>query len=100
MKLSKAVLGVTVLSITALTPASRAKDEPITFEKCPAAVQAVIRHYSTQGSLEGVTLDEKKKAGGPAVYEAKFSLRTGKRVEVHISPEGKVLQFEEKKAKN
>jgi hypothetical protein len=45
-------------------------------------------------------LDEKKKSGGPAVYEAKFSLRNGKRIEVHISPEGKVLQFEDKKPKS
>jgi len=62
-------------------------------------VQAVIRHYSAQGTLEGVTLDEKNKSGGPPVYEAKFTLRSGKRMEVHISPEGQVLQFEEKKSK-
>lgn len=76
------------------------KDTPIALDKCPPPVQAVVRHYSTQTTLEAVALDEKKKTGGPAVYEAKFSLRNGKRIEVHISPEGKVLQLEEKKAKN
>ncbi len=78
-----------------LSPAM-AKDKPISVEQCPAAVQAVIRQYSTQGTFEAVALDEKKKSGGPAVYEAKFTLREGKRVEVIISPEGKVLRVEEK----
>ena len=90
----------TLVSVVLLTAGAHAKDDPVSVEQCPAPVQAVIRHYSTQGTLEGVALDEKKKSGGPAVYEAKFTLRDGKRVEVHISPEGKVVQFEEKKRKN
>ena len=92
---------VLLLAVTAsLSSVAGGKDDPVALEQCPAPVQTVIQHYTTQGSLEGVTLDEKKKTGGPAVYEAKFSLRNGRRVEVHISPEGKVLQFEEKKSKS
>ena len=87
-------------ALAALSIAAPAKDEPIKFEQCPAPVQTVIRHYSRQGTLEAVSVDEKKKSGGAAVYEARFSLPGGKRVEVHISPEGKVLQFEEKKPKS
>ena len=87
-------------ALSALTLTAAAKDDPIDLAKCPAPVQAIIRHYSTQGTLETVAIDEKKKTGGPAVYEAKFSLRNGKRVEVHISAEGKVMQMEEKKPKS
>jgi hypothetical protein len=89
-----------VLAAAALSPVAAAKDQPITVAECPAPVQAVIRHYSTQGTLESVAKDEKKKTGGPVVYEAKFSLKNGKRTEVHISAEGKVIQFEEKKPKS
>ena len=89
-----------LFAISALSPYVAAKDQVITIAECPAPVQAVIRHYSIQGTLESVSKDEKKKSGGPVVYEAKFSLRNGKRTEVHISPEGKVLQFEEKKPKS
>ena len=89
-----------LLCVTVFALSASAKDAPIALEACPAPVQAVIRHYATQGTLEGVAVDEKKKTGGPAVYEAKFALPTGKRIEVHISPEGTVLQFEEKKSKN
>lgn len=77
-----------------------AKDEPVQLSECPQPVQAVIRHYQTQGTLEEIGKDKKKKSGGPAVYEAKFNLSNGKRVEVHISSDGKVLQFEEKKPKS
>ena len=77
-----------------------AKDTPLAINQCPAPVQAVIRHYSAQGTFESVALDEKKKSGGTAIYEAKFGLPNGKRIEVHISSEGRVLQFEEKKTKN
>jgi hypothetical protein len=76
-----------------------AKDTPVKLEECPQPVQAVIRHYTAQGTLESIGLDEKKKSGGPSVYEAKFSLTGGRRIEIHISPEGKVLQMEEKKPK-
>jgi hypothetical protein len=77
-----------------------AKDAPISLDQCPAPVQALISHYSKQGTFEEVTLDEKKKSGGPAVYEAKFTLTDGRRIEIHMSPEGKVIKFEEKKAKS
>ena len=82
-----------------LAPLASAKDELISLAQCPAPVQAVIRHYSQQGSLDSIGLDRKTKSGGPAVYEAKFTVKDGKRVEVHISPEGKVIQMENKKTK-
>ena len=89
-----------VLTAAAALPSAFAKDAPVNFDECPAPVKAMIQHYSAQGTFESVTFDEKKKSGGPAIYEAKFSLRNGKRIEVHISPEGKVIGFEEKKPKN
>jgi hypothetical protein len=87
--------------IFALTSvASFAKDEVVQLSECPAAVQAVIKHYKNQGTLEEIGLDKKKKSGGPAVYEAKFSLKDGRRIEIHISAEGQVLQMEDKKPKS
>lgn len=78
---------------------SHAKDKPVSLSECPDAVQAVIKKYEEQGKLEEIGMDEKKKSGGPAVYEAKFSLNSGKRVEVHISTSGEILTIEEKKPK-
>jgi hypothetical protein len=88
------------LILAFLASAASAKDTPMTVNQCPAPVQAIIRHYSAQGTFETVAFDEKKKSGGPPTYEAKFTLRGGRRIEVHITPEGKVLQFEEKKRQN
>ncbi len=94
-------LSIALLAAASLTPPlALAKDEVINLEQCPAPVQAVIRHYSTQGTLDAIGVDKKAKSGGPAVYEAKFTVKSGNRIEVHISPEGKVLQMEEKKPKN
>ena len=90
----------TLLVFTLHASAAFAKDALMSVDQCPAPVQAMIRHYSAQGSFESVAFDEKKKSGGPAIYEAKFTLRNGRRIEVHISPEGKVVQFEEKKRQN
>jgi len=87
-------------ALSTLVPGVAAKDEAISVDQCPAPVQAVIRQYTAQGTFESVTLDEKKKTGGPAVYEAKFNLRSGKRVEVHILANGNVVQIEEKKPKS
>lgn len=89
-----------LFSVAALSTTAIAKDEPISLEACPAPVQVVIKHYSAQGALEGIGVDKKAKSSGDAVYEAKFALPSGKRVEVHISADGKVMQVEEKKAKN
>ena len=88
-------LVLSLLGIALVTTAS-AKDAPISREQCPAPVQAVIRAYEAQAKFESVSRDDKKKSGGPAVYEAKFDLPKGRKIEIHISPEGKVLQFEEK----
>jgi hypothetical protein len=76
----------------------QAKDRVVTLEQCPEAVQRVLKHYGTSAKIEEIGLDEKKKSGGPAVYEAKLALPDGRRLEVHISAEGSVLRFEEKKA--
>ena len=100
MKASK-VPHLSVISIVLLSAGiAWAKDEVVKLSECPAAVQAVIRHYQNQGTLEEIGLDKKKKSGGPAVYEAKFTIQGGKRFEIHISPEGQVLQMEEKKPKS
>ena len=98
MKHSSPLVALSIALTTALTSAS-AKDNPVKLEECPAPVQAIIRHYTNQATLEGIGYDKKAKAGGPPVYEAKFRAPAGNLVEVHISPEGKVLQMEEKKAK-
>jgi uncharacterized membrane protein YkoI len=78
-------------------PSLHAKDRVVTLEQCPEAVQKVIRHYGNSAKVEEIGLDEKKKSGGPAVYEAKLALPDGRRLEVHISATGSVLRFEEKK---
>jgi hypothetical protein len=88
-----------IVALAATCGQLAAKDRVITINECPAPVQAIIRHYSSQATFEQVALDEKKKSGGPAVYEARFALRDGKRIEVHVSPQGQVLQLENKKAK-
>ena len=91
---------VFALHITSASSASLwAKDVPVNLDQCPAPVQATVRQYSAYGTMEAIALDEKKKSGGPAVYEAKFNFPNGKRIEVHISPEGKVLLVENKEPK-
>lgn len=80
-----------ILSVPAI-----AKDDPIGIKDCPAPVQALVRHYSQGGTLEEIAIDHKKKSGGPAVYEAKFLTAAGKRIEIHMSPAGKVLKVENK----
>ena len=91
------LVAAAALALSAHTAA--AKDKPVNVTDCPAPVQAIIKQYEAQGKLEAVARDDKKKSGGPAIYEAKFELADGRRVEVHISTEGKVLQVEEKKTK-
>ncbi|MHA3773279.1 PepSY domain-containing protein [Verrucomicrobiota bacterium sgz303538] len=76
-----------------------AKDKPVELGACPAPVQAVLRQYATHGTLEEIELDENKKSGGAATYEAKFTLKDGRRIEVHVGADGKVLLIENKKAK-
>ena len=88
-------LGVILAISSALSV--HAKDRVVSLEQCPEAVQRVIKHYGTSAKVEEIGLDEKKKSGGPAVYEAKLALPDGRRLEVHISANGSVLRFEEKK---
>jgi hypothetical protein len=82
-----------------LTTLVFAKDDPISLERCPVPVQNVIKQYAVQAKLEEIGLDKKSKSGGSPVYEAKFTGKDGKRFELHISPDGKVLEIEPKKPK-
>jgi hypothetical protein len=92
---------IVVLCSVLLGAPAFAKDEPISLNACPPQVQAVVRQYTaTYGKFEEIELDRKKKSGGQPVYEAKFEMRNGKRVELHISPSGQVIKVEEKKPKS
>ena len=91
-------IATAIIAISFAGPAF-AKDTPVDLEKCPAPVQAVVRQYLPHGRMEKIAFDEKKKSGGSPVYEAKFTLRDGKRIELHISPEGRLLQVENKAPK-
>lgn len=92
---------LTLLSATMLValPVS-GKDVPVSLENAPAPVQAAVKQYQPYGTLESIEYDENKKSGKPAVYEAKFILKDGKRLGVYISPEGKILRAENKEQKN
>ena len=97
---SKVPLFALLISLSLGSASVQGKDDVVKLAECPEPVQAVVKHYQTQGTLEEIGLDKKKKSGGPAVYEAKFGLKDGRRIEIHISPDGKVLQMEEKRPKN
>jgi hypothetical protein len=101
MLLLRSPLGRTLFALSFLiAPLASAKDEVVALEQCPPPVQAVIRHYSAQATLEEIGLDKKAKSGGPAVYEAKFAVKDGSRIEVHIAADGRVVGMEKKKSKN
>ena len=93
------VVRIAAIAATSFACTAFAKDTPVNLEKCPEPVQAVIRQYLPHGTMEKIALDEKKKSGGGQVYEAKFTLRDGKRIELHISPDGRLLQVENKAPK-
>ncbi len=90
---------VLILAFVAIVTTSEGKDAPLTLRACPAPVQAVIQQYSAKWKFESVALDEKKKSHGEPVYEAKFVMPDGKRIELHISPAGQLITTEEKKPK-
>jgi hypothetical protein len=98
-KLHHSIIAAAALTL-AFTATASAKDETVTIDQCPPPVQAILRSYQTQGQLEVIGLDKKKKSGGPAVYEAKFTLAGGRRIELHLSPNGSILQIEEKRRKD
>lgn len=76
-----------------------AKDDIITIDRCPAPVQKTIQYYAAQHKLEEIGYDKRQKEGGTPRFEVKFESKDGKRFEVHISPDGKVLEIEPKKPK-
>jgi hypothetical protein len=90
----------TILCILAVSMSGlvSAKDDLVTFDQCPPAVKQVIQQYSVKYKLETIGYD-KTTGGGPPRYEVKFTGGDGKRFEVHISLEGKVLEIEPKKPK-
>ena len=88
-----------LIAVLLLPRFATAKDEIITIDRCPVPVQKIIQSYSAQHKLEEIGYDQRKKEGGSPRFEVKFESKDGKRFEVHISPDGKVLEIEPKKPK-
>ncbi len=83
----------------ALTSAAFAKDEKeIAFAKCPAAVQAALTREA-QAAAGTVGKVEHEVKDGAELYDAKITKPDGSKLTVKLSPDGRVLERKEKKAK-
>jgi hypothetical protein len=83
-------------ALLALSLAAFAKDKEITLEQCPPGVKARIAEYQQKFTLEKVELEGKS---DPQNYGAKFTSPDGRRFEIILSADGKVINTELKKPK-
>ncbi|HZJ15217.1 MAG TPA: hypothetical protein VFD27_09220 [Chthoniobacteraceae bacterium] len=82
-----------------ILPLASAKEETeVPFGQCPAPVQAMIKQNAQQvrGTVEKV---EKEKTKDSEFYDAKIAGADGRHWSLKVLPDGKVLEWKEKKAK-
>jgi hypothetical protein len=73
--------------------ADEEKEEKVSFDQLPKAVQETIQKETAGGEIEEI---EKETKEGTVVYEAEFT-KDGKEFELTVAEDGKVLSLEEEK---
>ena len=76
----------------ALTGCARSEtsEKETKLSDCPPAVQQTLRQYAEGGKIERI---KKEFEEGKTVYEAKIKTADGKKMEVEVTPDGKVVKL-------
>jgi hypothetical protein len=92
-QLKLGLLSAMLVLVLAL-PASAAgdKEEAIKLEDCPAGVQKTIKDNAAGGQVLEVEKETKK--DGTVVYEAEVKKKDGKKVDILVAADGKLIKVE------
>ncbi len=69
-----------------------AREEKISFEDCPAAVQKAINDNADGGKI--VEVEKETKKDGTIVYEAEVKKSDGTEVEIEVTEDGRLIGIE------
>jgi hypothetical protein len=70
-----------------------AKEEKVKLSDCPAAVQKTIKENANGGKILEVEKETKK--DGTVVYEAEVKKSDGKKIEIEVAEDGKLIGVED-----
>ena len=86
-----------ILALPASTKEKKAAPEKVKLDECPAAVQKTIKDNSEGGEIIKI---EKATDKGGVVYETEVKKSDGKRIDIDVAADGKLIKVEEVKAKH
>lgn len=69
-----------------------AKEEKVKLSDCPAAVQKTIKEQAEGGKI--LEIEKETKKDGSVVYEAEIKKSDGKKIEIEVAEDGKLLDTE------
>ena len=69
------------------------KEVSLKFADCPGAVQKTIIDHA--GGLQFPTVDKETKKDGRVVYEAKGKKTDGKKIEIKVAADGRLVEFKD-----
>jgi hypothetical protein len=84
---------LTIALVLAQVLPSAAKEEKVKLSDCPAAVQKTIKEQADGGKI--LEIEKETKKDGTVVYEAEIKKADGKKIEVEVAEDGKLLDTEE-----
>jgi uncharacterized membrane protein YkoI len=74
------------------------KEQKINLSDCPAAVQQTIKDNAAGGEI--LEVEQATQKDGSVVYEAEVKKTDGKKIEVKVSADGKLLKVEDADSEN
>src|SRR4026209_1685939 len=92
-QISAGFLAVSVALALALPAAAIAKEEKVKLEDCPAAVQKTIKEKAGDGKI--IEVDKETTKDGKVVYEAEVRKANGKKVDIRVAEDGKLIKVED-----
>ena len=82
--------GVAAFALALPTFAGSKSEEKINLSDCPAAVQQTIKDNAGGGDIKEV--EKETKGNGSVVYEADATKSDGKKIEIKVAPDGKLIK--------
>lgn len=89
------IFALTVAMVFAASSFASEKEEKVEWASVPAVVQKTITENLGDGKVEEIEKETKTKDGqSVTVYEAKVKKSDGKKIEIKVSEDGKLIKME------
>jgi uncharacterized membrane protein YkoI len=90
--IARGLLALAIGLALAIPALADSNEEKVQLKDCPDAVQKTIKQEAGEGTI--VEIEKETKKDGTVVYEADVKMADGKKIEIKVAADGKLIKVE------